>query len=101
MPADPCVGMNSTKAAGSPICYRNHYPRRPDIDIIENSLSKAKKLLEHQLECKKRVPDRAGANAAGEKVGASASLLRPDLHVVTSGHHEEGGGISIGVLQII
>ena len=102
VPADPCVGMNCIKPTRPLICYHNHHLRRPDIDIIEmddirKSLSKVKKRIEHRLGDKKRAPERAGANAAGEKVGSSASL---DPHVSTSGHNEEGSGVSIGVSQV-
>ena len=77
---------------------------RPDIDItdmedIRKSFSSMKKDFKHRLRGKKPAPDRAGANAAGEAVSSSASLLQPDSHVAASGHNEEGARISANISE--
>ena len=80
------VGMNRIKVTRLPICYHNNHLRQPDIDItdmddVRKSLSKLKKDLKHRIGGKKRGPDKAGANTAGERVGSPASPLRPGLRV--------------------
>ena len=97
--------MNWIKATRPPICYRNRHLRQPDIDIIDledmrKSFSNLKKDLKHRLGGKKRAPDRAGDDAAGERVGSSASLLQPDSRVAGSSHNEEGSRISTDVSQV-
>ena len=96
--------MNWIKATRPPICYRNHHLRRPDIDITDigdmrKSLSNLKKDIKYRLGGKKRAPDRAGGDAAGERISSSASLLRPDSRVAASGHNEEGSRISTDISQ--
>ena len=98
------VGMNWIKATRLPISYRNHHPRRPDIDTtdmddMQKSLSKLKKGFKHRLGGKKRGADRAGANPVGETTGSSLSLTRLDSRVTTSVRDEEGGGVSTVDLQ--
>ena len=66
---------------------------------MRKSFSNLKKDLKHRLGGKKRAPDSAGANAAGERVSSSASLLQPDSYAVVSGHNEEGTGISTDISQ--
>ena len=66
---------------------------------MRKSFSNLKKDLKNRLGGKKRAPDSAGANAAGERVSSSASLLQPDSHAVVSGHNEEGTGISTDISQ--
>ena len=81
------VGMNRIKATRLPICYRNHHPRRPDIDTtdmddIRKSLSKLKKDFKHRVGGKKRGEDRAGVDTAQERTDSQASLLRPGPRAV-------------------
>ena len=71
-----------------------------DMDDVRKSFSEVKKRLKHRLGGKKRAPDRAEANAAGERIGSSASPLRPDPRVTTSGRDEDGGRLSISVSQV-
>ena len=89
--------MNWINATRLSICYRNHHLHRPDIDItdmddIRKSFSKLKRDFKHRVGGKKRGPDRAGANSAGEGVGSPASPLR-------SGPRVEDGRISADVSQ--
>ena len=96
------MGSNATRL---PISYRSRHLRRPDIDTIDmedirKSFSNMKKDFKHRLRGRKRAPDRAGADAAGEVVSSSASLLRPDSRVAASGHNEEGTGISTDKSQV-
>ena len=60
---------------------------------MRKSFSNLKKDLSYRLGGKKRAPDRAGADAAGD---SSASLLQP----AASGHNEEETGISTGISQV-
>ena len=60
---------------------------------IRKSFSKLKKDFKHRVGGKKRGPDRAAADTAGEGVGSPASLLRPGTRV-------EEGRISTDVSQI-
>jgi hypothetical protein len=104
LPTRSRAGMNRIKATRLPICYRNHHLRRPDIettdmDDMRKSLSKLKKDFKHRLGGKKRGPDEAGANAAGETASSSLSLTRPDSRVTASGRDEEGSRISTDVSQ--
>ena len=64
------------------------------MEDIRKSFSNMKKDFKHRLRGKKRAPDRAGADTAGERVSSPASLLPPDSRVAASGHNEEGTGIS-------
>ena len=67
------------------------------MEDVRKSLSNLKKDFKRRLGSKKRAPDRAGADTAGERVSSSASLLRPDSRVVASGHNEEEISISRNV----
>ena len=70
------------------------------MDDTRKSSSKLKKGFKHRLGSKKRAPDRAGPDTAGERVSSSTSLLRPDPRVAVSGHDGEGSRISVDVLQV-
>ena len=99
--------MNRIKATRLPIFYRYHIWAslcRTDIDIIHlvdmrKSFSNLKKDLKYRLGGKKHAPDRAGVDAAGERVSSSASLLQPDSRVAASGYNEEGSRISTDISQ--
>ena len=95
------MGSNATRP---PICYRNHYLRRPDIDTIDmegtrKSSSNLKKDLKRRLRGTKRASDRAGADTAGERVSSSGSFLSPESRAAASGHNEEGTRISTDASQ--
>ena len=97
-------GNELDQATRPPICYRNHHLHRPDIDIIylddmRKSFSNLKKDLKYRLGGKKRELDRAGDDAAGERISSSASLLQPDSRVAASGHNEEESRISTDISQ--
>ena len=96
--------VNWIKVTGSPISYRNHHLCQQDIDIIDmdgvrKPFSKMRKGFKHRFGSKRREPDGAETNIAGESVSSSASFLRPDHHVVVSGHGEEGSRIGTDVSQ--
>ena len=69
------------------------------MDDIRKSFSNLKKDLKHRLGGKKRAPERAGVDLAGERVSSSASFLQPDSRVARSGHNEEGSRISTDTSQ--
>ena len=69
------------------------------MDDIQKSFSKLKKGFKHRFGSRKRAPDRAGTDTAGERVNSSASLLPPDHPVAVSGQDGEGSRISPDVLQ--
>ena len=69
------------------------------MDDIRKSLSKLKTDFRHRVGGKKRGPDKARTDAAGETAGLSPSLTRPDPRGTASGQDEEGSGISTGVSQ--
>ena len=61
---------------------------------ILSSLSRQGRKLKNRLRGKKHEPDRAGANAAGERVDSSGSLLELEPRIVASGHDGEESGTS-------
>ena len=72
------------------------------MDDMQKSLSKLKKGFKRRLGGKKRAPDRAGDDTAGERTDSSASLQRPDPRIVVSGHDGEGSrtNVSLGPLGL-
>ena len=69
------------------------------MEDIRKSLFELKKGFKHRLGGKKRAPDRAGANTAGERLSSSGSFLRPDPRIAVSGHDGEGSRIGTDVSQ--
>ena len=95
------IGSNATRPA---ICYRTHYLRRQDIDILDmddirKTFSKLKKGFKHQPGGKKRTLDREGTGSARERASPSASLSQPDSRIAASSHNEEGTRVSTDVSQ--
>ena len=70
------------------------------MEDIRKSFSKLKKDFKHRVGGKKRAPDRAGVNTAGEGVGSSASFLQPDLRIAVGGHDGGGSRISTDVSRV-
>ena len=70
------------------------------MDRVRNSFSRFKKDLKHRFKERKRKPDRAGTDAAGERDESSGSLLRPGPHIAASGHDGEGSRTSSDEQQI-
>ena len=70
------------------------------MDDIRKSFSNLKKDFKHRLRGKKRAPDRAETNTTGERVGSSASFLRPDSRVAVGGHDGEESRITADVSQV-
>ena len=66
---------------------------------IRKSLSKLKKAFKHRLKGTKRGPDRAGANAAGERASPSTPFPRLDSCATASGGDGGGGIISTDASQ--
>ena len=96
------VRVDWIKATRPPICYRNHHPRSPDIDMddIRSSLSKLKKGVKYRFRGKKHAPDKVGVGTAGERVDSSGSLLQPEPHLTASGDSGGGSRISADVRQV-
>ena len=69
------------------------------MDGVRRSFSNMKRDFKHRLRGKKRVPDGAGADTAGERVSSSASILRPDSRVAASSHNEEGTAVGTNISQ--
>ena len=67
------------------------------MDNIRKPFLKLKKGFKRRLGVKKRAPDRAGDNTAGERTDSSASLQRPDPRIVVSGHDGEGSRTDIAL----
>ena len=70
-----------------------------DMDDIRKSFSKMKKGFKYRVGGKKRAPDRAGDNSAGERASSSVLLQRPDPRIVVSGHDGEGSKTNANVSQ--
>ena len=70
-----------------------------DMDDIRESFSKMKKGFKHRVGGKKRAPDRAGGNSAGERASPSVSLQQPDPRIVVSGHYGERSRTDANVSQ--
>ena len=70
-----------------------------DMDDFRKSFSKMKKGFKHRVGGKKRAPDRAGDNSAGERASPSASLQQPDPRIAVSGHDGGGSGTDANASQ--
>lgn len=60
------------------------------MDDIRGSFSRMKKDIKHRLQGRKHKPDRTGIDTAGETVGSSGSLLRPESRIGVGGDDGEG-----------
>jgi hypothetical protein len=61
------------------------------MDDLRDSLSKQKKDIEHRPKESKREADTTGTDGRGERADSSASLPRPEPHVLTGGDREREG----------
>jgi hypothetical protein len=61
------------------------------MDDLRDSFSRLKKGIKHKIKGSKRKADKTGTDGRGERADSSASLPRPEPHVVTGGGREREG----------